>query len=246
MRSRLCLLLAWMLWVAPGAMAFCWVPQPRLVCNEYFESQLVVEATLLKTVALADIRDNPTENYPVPEFPDAFMYTLRVNRVLRGKAAGNIRILEGNDSGRAGFVWVPGRSYLLFLDPHQDRKDTWALDGCGNSGPLENARNASSAINTIQSAHDGGAIYGEVAPFSGTQSGLRVEARGARTFSAMTNENGQFHMDVPAGKYVVNVVEPGRLFDSTEFSYSDANGIEVEPGGCGQIEFHELSPPPGL
>ena len=226
-------------------MAFCQVPPPRLVCNEYFESQLVVEATLLKTVALADIRDNPNENYPVPEFPDAFLYTLRVDHVLRGKVAGNIRILEGNDSGRATFAWAPGKSYLLFLDPYQDRKDTWALDGCGNSGPLEATRNALSAITTIQSAHDGGAIYGVVTPFSGIQSRMRVEAQGGgRTFSAMTNENGQFHMDVPAGRYVVNVVEPGRLFDTADFSYDDAYGIDIEPGRCGQVAFKELRPIP--
>jgi hypothetical protein len=229
-------------------MAFCQVPQPRLVCNEYFETQLVVEATLLKTVALADIHDNPSGNYPVPDFPDAYMYTLRVNRILRGKVAGNIRILEGNDSGRATFDWVPGKSYLLFLFPAA-QQDTWALDGCGNSGPLSEAGVALSAIATTKTARVGviqGMVRGneEVPEFA--ISGVHVEAKGTgRTFSAVTNENGQFHMDVPAGRYVINVVEPGRFFDSTEFSYDDAKQLDVKPGSCGQIEFSELKPPPG-
>src|SRR5580700_10014289 len=88
-------------------MAFCKFPQPRLVCAEYFASSLVVEATLVQTDMQHDKDD--------PEGISAYVYTLRVNRTLRGKAVGTVRVYEGNDSGRAPFSWVPGKDYLLFL-----------------------------------------------------------------------------------------------------------------------------------
>jgi hypothetical protein len=88
-------------------MAFCHNPQPRLVCAEYSASQFVVEPTLLR-ISVPGYKE-------IPQFPDAYVYTLSVNRVLRGKFARNIRVYEGNDSGRAGFEWTPGEKYLLFL-----------------------------------------------------------------------------------------------------------------------------------
>ena len=129
--SLLCMAVA--LFLPLPAMSFCQDPQPRLVCGEYFASQVVIEATLLKTVALGDVHNNPDGKYPVPEFPDAYVYMLRVNSVLRGKVVGAIRVLAGNDSGRAAFDWVPGREYLLFLSPLTEQNGMWALDGCGNS-----------------------------------------------------------------------------------------------------------------
>ena len=59
------------------AESFCSDPQPRLVCAEYFASQLVVEATLLQTREVHDKGD--------PESISAFVYTLRVERVFRSR-----------------------------------------------------------------------------------------------------------------------------------------------------------------
>jgi hypothetical protein len=83
MRCCLCLLCAAVALLLPlPAMSFCNVPQPRLVCAEYFASQLVIETTLVQTSELHDKDD--------PEGISAYVYKLRVNRVVRGRTTGNI------------------------------------------------------------------------------------------------------------------------------------------------------------
>jgi hypothetical protein len=219
----------------PG-MAFCSVPQPRLVCAEYFASQLVVEATLLQTE-----KDDPV-------YPSAFVYTLRVNQTLRGKTSGTIRVYEGNDSGRATFDWVSGREYLLFLF-YSTTDKSWELDGCGNSGPLSGRGMALSEIAAIKAARGDGAIHGVVrgnerVPFAPI-SGVHVEAQGTTgRYAATTNDKGEFQIKVPAGQYIVRASQNGILFDMADFSYEDPSMIRIEPGGCAQVEFAELGSPP--
>lgn len=216
---------------APSAMPFCFVPQPRLVRAEYFASQLVVEATLVQTRALHDPDD--------PQGVSAYVYTLRVDRVLRGKAAATLRVHQGNDSGRATFGWVRGREYLLFLFYAPEDK-SWELDGCGNSGPLSGAKMALAEIASIKASHGGGSIQGIVSEqaLSTPISGVRVEAIGKTgRYEATTNEKGQFQIDVPAGQYVVNAFKSGMSFDKADISYEDPRHIRIEPGGCAQIQF---------
>ena len=162
---------------APSASAFCLLPQPRLVCAEYFASQFVVEATLLQTEVLHDKND--------PEGISARLYTLRVDGVLRGKVVGRIRIYEGNDSGRAPFEWNRGTKYLLFLFYLPGQK-SWSLDGCGNSRPLSEAKATFSEIELIRAAHGGGvqqrgtflAFFGDERDFYVAQSSGLLELRG--------------------------------------------------------------------
>jgi len=59
--------------LAPDAWALCQVPQPRLVCAEYANSQAVVIAKLLSIREL--VRDGETDGY---------FYTLTVRSRLRG------------------------------------------------------------------------------------------------------------------------------------------------------------------
>lgn len=237
-----------LLFVAP-AMPFCLAPQPRLVCAEYFNSTIVVTATLTKTT-------------PIPGgagYPQAWIYTLRINRTLRGKPPATMQVYEENSSGRAGFAWVPGQGYLLFLN-HAENGEAlwndlynytendhtfWELDGCGNSGPITKAAAALSAIRAIQTAR-GSMIQGVVGGFYGQPllSGIHVEAQGQGRFAAMTDDKGKFQMHVPPGRYTVSVVEPGRFFDYPDVTYSDIER-PLEPGGCAQIQFVELPAPPG-
>jgi len=222
------------LFLIPSAIPFCFVPQPRLVRAEYFASQLVVEATLVQTRALHDADD--------PQGISAYVYTMRVDRVLRGKAAAILRVYEGNDSGRATFGWVRGREYLLFLFYVQQNK-SWGLDGCGNSGPLSGARIALAEIAAIKTAHGGGVIQGIVSEqaLSIPISGVRVQAIGKTgRYEATTDKKGEFQMHVPAGEYVVDAVKTGLSFDKADFSYEDPRHVQIEPGGCAQIQFAEI------
>jgi hypothetical protein len=215
-------------------MAFCFVPQPRLTCAEYFASQLVVEATLVQIKTLHDKND--------AQGILAHVYTIDVNKAIRGKVTGTIQVYEGNDSGRATFAWTRGKKYLLFLF-YVPQDKSWELDGCGNSGPLEKAKAALSEIETIKSAHDGGAIYGTVSqrllsiPFSGAH----VEVQGENSnYAATTNEKGEFQIKVPAGRYSVRVIERGVSFGKFDISYEDPREVQIEPGGCAQIQFAEV------
>ena len=47
-----------LLLLVPAAIAVCMVPRPRLVCAEYFSSQVVVEATLVRMQTMR-FKDDP-------------------------------------------------------------------------------------------------------------------------------------------------------------------------------------------
>lgn len=212
------------------AMAVCNVPQPRLVCAEYFASRVVVEATLLKTRTVRDKAD--------PEGVEAFVYTLHAERVLRGDIAAQFQIYEGNDSGRATFEWKAGRNYLLFLF-YSDHADLWALDGCGNSGPLGSAKAVLTQIYAIQGRHDSGVIHGLVSEGPASPiPGVRIEARGTDSrYGATTNGKGEFQIEVTVGDYRLRALRTGLSFQTAEFSYEDPHNVRIEPGGCAQVQF---------
>jgi hypothetical protein len=212
-------------------MPYCRVPQPRLVCAEYFDSQLVVEATLIQTRELHAKED--------PETVLAYVYTLRVNQTLRGKLDRTINVYEGNDSGRATFDWVPGRVHLLFLF-HVADEEVWELDGCGNSGPLSKADMAFSEIAAIKAARGGGVINGVVSEqaLSNPIPGVHVEALGATgRYAATTNEKGEFQLNVPTGRYVIRATGDGFAFRRADISYEDPRNVQIEQGGCAQVQL---------
>jgi hypothetical protein len=210
--------------------AVCLEPIPRLVCAEYFRSDVVVEAKLLHT------------KHVIPEIDqDYFLYEMEPERVLRGKVGPRFEIWEENSSGRAPFVWRLGQSYLLFLSPseQQDQHENWELDGCGNSRPLKQAAAALNAIDRIsktqssliQVAVDGlGGVSGE---------GRRVKAEGkAGVFTATTDKDGVASLKVPPGTYQVTVPPQGeKKFEPYDLSYDNPRNVLVEKGDCAQIQF---------
>jgi hypothetical protein len=216
--------------LAGPAMAVCNVPQPRLVCAEYFASRVVVEATLLRTRAVHDKDD--------PEGVAAYVYTLRTDLVLRGDIAAQFQIYEENSSGRAAFVWKAGQQYLLFLF-NSAQANLWELDGCGNSGPLGDAKAVLAQINAIQGHHDKGVIHGLVSEGPASPiPGVRVEARGTgRRYTATTNARGEFQMEVPGGRYMLHAIRTGLSFHTADLSYEDPRNVRIEPGGCAQVQF---------
>lgn len=232
MSHRPCLLcVAAVLFLPLPAMPFCSVPQPRLICAEYFHSQLVVEATLIQTRELHAKED--------PEAVLAHVYTLRVNQTLRGKLDRTINVYEGNDSGRATFDWVPEGTYLLFLF-HVAGEEAWVLDGCGNSGPLSKADMALSEIAAIKAARGGGVIHGVVSEqeVSNPIPGVHVEARGTTgRYAATTNEKGEFQLIVPSGRYVIRATWNGFAFRRADISYEDPRNVQIEQGGCAQVQL---------
>lgn len=235
MRYYLIVIAASLLMAGP-AMAVCNVPQPRLVCAEYFASGVVVEATLVGTKA-----DRGKED---PEGALGYVCSLRADRVLHGHIAARFRVYEGNDSGRAAFAWKAGRKYLLFLFYSVDYK-SWALDGCGNSGPLAPAKAVLAQIDAIYEHREGGIIHGVVTQqmLSFPILGVRVEARGTSgRYIATTNAKGEFRIEVPAGRYTVRAIRAGVSFQTSELSYEDPDNVRIEPGGCVQVQFASVEP----
>ena len=218
------------------ARSLCLVPRPRLVCAEYFASQLVVEATLIHV-------DNVLENGD----PYAILsrtYTLRVDQTLRGEQSETIQVSESNDSGRAVFDWIPRRKYLLFLSHFGAERD-WSLDGCGNSGPLRKSRRALSVIEQLKTRHGDGFIHGVVSDefLSRGISDVHVNASGsAGVFTAVTNSKGRFEIKVPPGKYTVIADKDadGETFETAELSYLDSKNIQIEPGECVQLQLSRV------
>jgi hypothetical protein len=229
------------LFFASPTMGICDVPQPRLVCAEYFASKVVVEASLEKVKSIHDKGD--------PQGVAAYEYSLHGNQVIRGHIEPIFMVHEGNDSGRATFDWKTGREYLLFLF-YSDSDKAWELDSCGNSGPVSGAKAVLQQIAAIQASHDGGVIHGVISQqaLSTPISDVRVEARGANGhYTGTTNSEGEFEIKVPVGRYAVRATRAGFSFAGADFSYENPNKVQIESGGCAQIQLvsvGETSQPP--
>jgi hypothetical protein len=199
------------------------IPQPRLVCAEFFKEHVVVIARMVGARYVD----------PKGDAMDYHTYTMRTDRVLRGNIGTGFRIYEENSSGRAGFDWKIGESYLLFLS-YSKEDHGWELDGCGNSGPLRQSGKVLSEIDKIKAATDGGAIAGEV----WFHPGVMVIAQGTGgTFRTRADNEGQFRLQVPAGVYSVRAVQRGRRFVADDFSYELPRRVRIQNGSCVQIVF---------
>ena len=209
--------------------AVCGQPQPRLVCAEYFRSQAVVEAKLVRSRYIA----------PSNEM-DGHIYEMKTERVLSGNPGNSFDIWEENSSGRAGFAWEPGHSYLLFLTSQSNRG--WELDGCGNSGLLEKKQSALSEIEALQTRR-GGMIQVAVGGdwiVGGPTRDAKVLVQGTHeTFSANTNDKGIAEIRVPAGQYSVTV--PDHRVQAFDFTYDYPEKITIVNGSCAQIQFVQSS-----
>lgn len=217
--------------------AVCRVPQPRSVCAEYSHSTLVAEATLTKI----DSRDSYDND---PAAARIHIYTLRIDRMFRGKPQSTIRIYEENSSGRASFAWKIGTEYLLFLFDPNDQPDPglFELDGCGNSGPVAGAESVVSQIQQAQNRRaalitgrvTGARGYPLVDPFPNVE----VVARSATgTYKGETDRKGEFLIAVPAGNYVVKPVRSGLSFDPYDLSYENPDDLSMKPASCAQVQF---------
>ena len=213
--------------VSPAG-AVCMIPRPRLVCAEFFKQRVVVIARMVGVRYVG----------PKGDAMDYHTYTMRTDRVLRGHIGTGFRIYEENSSGRAGFDWKIGESYLLFLSYFKEDHG-WQLDGCGNSGPLRQSGKVLSEIEKIEAATDGGAITGEV----WFHPGVMVIAQGTGgTFRTRADSEGQFRLQVPAGVYSVRAVQRGWRFVAQDLSYELPRRLRIENGGCGQIAFVRVEP----
>jgi len=230
MRAAAILLISNLLFLSEG-LSVCSQPQPRLVCAEYFASDLVVEGSLVRTQTVYDKRER---SYRV-----ANIYTVRVSHIFRGDNEENVSIYESNDSGRATFDWIPGTQYILFLFRPPNHK-LWELDGCGNSGQISGAKAVLSELDKINLQSSYGTIYGVVSKgyLDMREPGVRVQAHGMTgRYAGITNKNGEFQIRVPAGTYAIVPVDASLAFQPYELSYSDPRHLQIQPGSCVQVQI---------
>ncbi|HEV2963657.1 MAG TPA: hypothetical protein VG649_17660 [Candidatus Angelobacter sp.] len=210
------------LWLATSASARCLDPSPRLLCAEYFQSDAVVTAKLLKTrrVTLPD--------------DDYFLYTMRTERVFRGKVPAVFKVVDDAGTGRALIPEEEGPGYLLFLR-YQKPYKAWSVDNCGNSHPLSESADTLKRIDQLQAGGNGGTIQGVVF----LDPGSTVLVRGKQgTFKTTTDQQGHFEVHVPAGQYSVSVIHQGKRFEPDDLSYEDPKKLRVHNGGCAQVQFN--------
>jgi hypothetical protein len=215
----------------PLASAVCPVPQPRIVCAEYANSEAVVVATLRTARRVASDRSDT----------DGHLYTFAVKTRLRGDIESTFRVWEEDSTGRAKFHWKAGTEYLLFLARDSVKPArAWVIDGCGNSGPISGSGPVLEAIKSARASTSDSAVYGMVSSGSwndGLPDAVVIAVGNTRTFSAKTDQSGRFLLRLPAGKYTLGAIRDGWVFAPEPFSYEDPRGLSVAAGACAQIQF---------
>jgi hypothetical protein len=194
---------------------------------------VVVEATLLK---IKDVHDKDD-----PEGITGRLYTLSVNRTLRGSIQKTFKVYEGNDSGRASFDWSVGTAYVLFLFNSPDTK-AWSLEGCGNSTPAARAESVLRDITSIKHQRQGTFISGVVKreDTSALLPSVHLVIRGdGRTFEATTDQSGRFQVEVLPGTYSIEPVDPPIPLEPYVLTYENPHHLTVQPSGCAQVQFSE-------
>lgn len=214
--------------------AVCSEPQPRLVCAEYSASDSVVIATLLK---VEDVLEKNDAKFILGRY-----YTFRTTQVYRGAPTRIIRVYEGNDSGRASFLWKVRTSYLLFLFTSTTTTNNKALvlDGCGNSGPVGQAGSAIREIGKQSQETKSALIAGRVSDqfLDAPLKGVEVVARGSgMAYRTSTNGKGDFSIHVVPGQYSLVPQHPQFSFKTFEMSYGNPENLRMQAGACAQVQF---------
>jgi hypothetical protein len=212
--------------IQPFAGAVCGLPQPRLVCQEYFAQSAVVVA---KLVRVRIVEPNPGE-------VTGTYYYMEVVQRLKGRVLKRFQVYEENSTGRATFHWKRGEKYLLFLSYSKEDRG-WELDGCGNSMPLAGAKNVLDEISRINAGKTRETIQGFFASTESLPERLTVKVTGGGKSRRVMVVNREFRLRVQPGMYVVTTGYPGWRLEKDDFSYDDPQKIRIEAGRCAQIQY---------
>lgn len=215
-----------LLGISKAAVAFCDMPQPRLVRAEYSQSDAVVTARLVKS---QHVSPNDDQDY--------HLYTFKVEKLLHGSIPEEFVLWDENSSGRLTFDLLQGHKYLLFVN-HWAQKGWWTADGCGNSGEVSKVAKALSEIQRMSALRDA-LITGQVelAAPSAHAKVVAVRESDGKQFETQTRNDGRFALTVPSGKYAVKVTAGEKEFVTSWLSYEHAESVNLERGGCAQIQF---------
>jgi hypothetical protein len=228
--SFLVAIVAVSLTLLPDAVANCRVPQPK-ANTEFFKSDFVF------TGKVTSVRTKYLEG----NYVEGWFYHLRVTKVFRGAIQDNAVVYTGNDSNR--FSLEDGREYLLFAYRNKARLE---IDHCGVSALLSEAQDSIHRLEQIPLAGHFGEIEGWVVGETGgvDVSGVQVIIQGkSEVYSAITDNEGRFHMRVPSGRYRVDF-RPGEYYinDGDSF-WDDPDHFIVHTGGCAVLQLVSVRHP---
>ena len=171
---------------------------------------------------------------------DGWVYVLTVKHLFGGPRTKTIAVFTENSSAR--FPPSVGKQYLLFATRMGGRLE---LDGCSNSRLVSEADESIRLLRNLKPPGDAlieGRISFSGIPDNGTHvAGLQVNIRGlGRKFSATSDENGRFHLNVPAGTYSAEVrrlpewkIAPG----PSDLSADSPKNFEARKGHCSGLQF---------
>jgi hypothetical protein len=214
--------------VAPRLYAFCFEPKIR-VDDEFFVSDVVFAGTIVA---------NQKTGLTPDGFFDGWDVTWRIDRVFRGpiSVGGMMHIVFGNDSGRFPFDTKVGRHFLIFAVPYSGHKGKFAVDSCGNSGPLSRATSTISEIRDLPH-RDGGLLYGAI--YDGDEEATIVATGAGHTYSTVSGRHGKFSLRVTPGVYTVTATKKGHVYTDFDLAYKHANAVTVPVGGSAGVAFRE-------
>lgn len=214
---------------ASSAFSVCPKPNPK-VCAEYFKSDLVITGVVV-------FRKTINNDTACIGCADGHLYKVKVSKTFKGAKKKYIYIYTYSDSAEP-LLMKTSKEYLLFLQWDTSR---YTFTCCGNSCLLSEANKNIQEIEEIPKKKTG-EIEGLVYANDGF-AGVKVRIVGAnKTYSAITDSSGWFHVVVIPGRYKV-IIAPQRInnidlsFKPYIFSYDNPNDFIVPKGGCAELAF---------
>jgi hypothetical protein len=199
--------------------AFCSTPTPK-VCSWFFASDVVFVARVLSR----QYADND----------QSIRFDVRVSRILRGSVGQRESVYTGNDSAR--LLWDIGREYVVFA--RREGRRLVSGDVCGPvSDEFQDVADIVRQIHAL-SRKTTGSIEGDVLVALELPEGIpgvpvRV-TNGHKTYAARSNSKGQFHLDVPPGRYRVI---PDRSVKPSGLNWESLSDVRLVAGQCAQYTF---------
>lgn len=210
------------------AFGFCFEPEPTVAC-EFLNSDAVFIGRVLST------RTTPAQG---EQFDEGWTYEMNVLRMFRGPTGKTISVFTENNSGRLPLD--NGKTYILFATKGQGR---FVIGYCGHSALLSQAADTVKELDKLRIPSDAeieGRISFSGIPDTGTHvSGVHVLIQGeGKTYTAITDRDGWFHLNVRPGWYSVKVQPiPHWTIASFDLSQSDPKHFAADTGRCAGLQF---------
>jgi len=224
------------------SLAFCPSPKPR-VRTLFTRSDLALIGRVV-SVHGVDEKGKEIKNEDLSPFGDAvkLRFKMKVSKTFKGSKVEYVEVCENNDSGRMGLE--VGRTYLVFIQKDEKGELLGYCDDAVDSRD-EDYQNDIAEIGEIEREIKAGA-NGDILGFVGSAedvgvdgvSGIRFVVSGSGVVKeVVSDKNGWFHIQVPAGHYKVKAINSGKTVESSDYCPDDPEDVDVRTAGGGELSF---------